>query len=153
VGSLIMPQPLRQWVPTDFSNEVLTNRPDLAVGIARVSAAWTYLETEIGLLVAIALDTEARVGVAMYLALTGSAAQDRVLAAMVQLKLTEPMQVEFLDFLSEIRTRASERNNIVHALWGVSDKLPDALINCPPDNLIRDVTNEYVLNLALNVPS
>jgi hypothetical protein len=135
-----MPQPIRRQLslPLKFEKEALEQRPSLARYIAQVSAAWTDLECSVGLLLAIILDTEAKTGVHMYLALSGSAAQVHVLTGAAEAKLSQALQDELSELLKEQRNRAAERNRIVHALWATAPEYPDGIINCPPDNFVRD---------------
>ena len=139
-----MPQPLKRWLPEiDFTTAALAQRPDLAVRIAQVSAAWAEIQVSLGHLLAIILHTEAGTGVSMYLALTGSAAQEHVLSAAAETKLPKGFKSEFATLLKMVRARSKERNDIVHGLWSVHPKKADALINCPPDNLVRDTVNAF----------
>lgn len=143
-----MPQPLRRWIPMVFEPEALDHRPKLAIQIAQVSAAWAGVEVSMGLLLAIILDTEARTGVAMYLALTGTAAQRNVLMAAADARLTDELNDSFSSLIDELRNRSGERNRIVHAQWAAPSEYQDALINCSPDNTVRDVAEAYGLFLA-----
>jgi hypothetical protein len=150
-----MPQPIRRQLslPLKFEKEALEQRPSLARYIAQVSAAWTDLECSVGLLLAIILDTEAKTGVHMYLALSGSAAQVHVLTGAAEAKLSQALQDELSELLKEQRNRAAERNRIVHALWATAPEYPDGIINCPPDNFVRDITNLYTLARLHIIPA
>jgi hypothetical protein len=139
-----MPQPLRKWLPgVEFTEEALAQRPNIAAKIAQVAAAWSSVEVDVGLLLAILLDTEALTGVSMYLALSGSAAQDRVLLAAAEARLPDDMQHIMSNMLRDIRARGKERNRVVHALWSVHPTDEKKLINCPPDNIVRSVAKAY----------
>jgi hypothetical protein len=145
-----MPQPLRKWVPSlDFSPATVEQRPDLATCIARVSTQWVQIETALGLLLAVTLDTNARSGVAMYLSLVSSQAQEAAMLAALEARTSTEIQAEFAGMLKDIRARSRERNKVVHALWGVTPEYPDALINCPPSNLVRDVASAMELYYLL----
>ncbi|UVK37634.1 hypothetical protein LHFGNBLO_004699 [Mesorhizobium sp. AR10] len=132
-----MPQPLRRW-PDDLAWTANAGalRPKLAPWIVRVSAEWAKVQIHLGLVLAATLDAEAHAGVHMYLALTGSAAQEAALSAAVNTQLPEAYQSAFVDILRKYRACARQRNRIVHCLWGVSLKYPNGLINCPPENII-----------------
>lgn len=134
-----MPQPLKKF-PKDlkFSPDALTGRPLLAVRIARVSAAWTDVEIELSLLLASALDANANAGMAMYLSLIGTGAQESAFKAALKHALPLKMAQEVSNILTEIRTRAGERNRIVHCIWGITDDFKDGIIHCWPVDLVRD---------------
>lgn len=138
-----MPQPLLKW-PNDlrFGDLVPRVRPQLSTEIARVCAAWTIVEIEIGFMLAAILDTQARPGVAMYLALSGTAAQNATLLAAAEISLSPELQAELGELLKQMRKRAKERAAVVHALWGASAEYPDALINCPPQMFVMDIIDK-----------
>jgi hypothetical protein len=139
-----MPQPLKQWTDDiQFTKGALTARPAFAMLIANVAAAWSEIEVDMGLALAIILNTEARTGVAMYLALSGSAAQDRSLDAAVQTLLPAELQAEFSQLLAEMRRRGKERNRVIHALWSEYPNDAAKIINCSPDNIVRDVAKSF----------
>jgi hypothetical protein len=144
-----MPQPLRQWF-TDitFGANALAERPNLALGIASVASAWTEIEVTLGILLSTMLHTEIRIGISMYLALKGSAAQDAVLSAAADAKLPIDLKREFAPLLRMIRKRAKERNDVVHGLWGVSPQLLDVLIHCPAGHFIRDLAQAYARHIS-----
>jgi hypothetical protein len=122
----------------------LDKRPKLAAGIGRVTAAWSEIDVEFGILLAILLGTQARIGVAMYLSLAGSPAQrSTLLAAAEASALPEDMLLKIEALSEEMRTRVKERNNVVHAVWSIYPGHRDRIINCPPENLVRDVANTY----------
>ena len=105
-----MPQPLTKWLPEiDFDTDALTLRPELAIYIAQVSAAWTEIQVSLGFQLAIMLHAEARTGVSMYLALTGSAAQGSVLEAAAEATLPENLKGEFADLLIKGRHLALQQ--------------------------------------------
>jgi hypothetical protein len=139
-----MPQPLRRWIDgIEFHEKFLAQRPELATMIARIAAAWSMVEVDIGFLLAEVLDTDARTGVSMYLALTGSAAQDRAFSAAVEACLPQEMHLEFSTLLKDMRSRGKERNNVLHALWSIHPNDEKKLINCPPANIVRTVSRAY----------
>jgi hypothetical protein len=130
----------------EFRVDALTKRPDLAIKIAQVSATWTEIEVSMGILLALIFQSSARIGVAMYLSLTGTAAQRSVLLAVAQESVPAELRDEFVDLLDEVRKRSGERNRIVHAMWGAHPSDAAALVNCRPDNMVRDVTNAFDLS-------
>lgn len=143
-----MPQPLRRYYPMVFRSSAVIERPALGASIAQIAAAWTEIEVEIGLLLAIILDSQAKTGVHMYLALTGSAAQAKVLKAAGESRLPADLQPEFFSLLESVRNRAAERNKVIHAIWAACPHYPDDLIHCSPDHIVRDLTDGFTVYLA-----
>jgi hypothetical protein len=146
-----MPQLLKPSTPMEFRADSVRERPELAVYIAEVAAAWVEVEVSLGLLLAVILNTEARTGVSIFLALTGSAAQEAALSAAAEARLPTELSSEFASLRSEYRTRAGERNRVVHGFWGVSPKFPDALIYCPPEHFVRDIAHAYSVVQATGI--
>lgn len=141
-----MPQPLKRWIDgIQFSSEAISKRPLIASGIAKVAAAWSQVDVELGILLAIILRTEASTGIAMYLALSGSPAQRSTISAAAE---HAQLPLELLDrlgtVLNSVRTRGRERNNVVHALWSVHPEKEHLLINCPPENIVRAIADSAI---------
>jgi hypothetical protein len=67
------------------------------------------------------------------------------LEAAAEARLSRDLRSEFATLLTSLRKRGRERNKVVHGLWGVSPQMPDVLINCPPENFIRDIKNTYIM--------
>jgi hypothetical protein len=112
-----MPHPLKRWTPTiHFTPNAVELRPNLAIAIARISADWAQVEWEIGKLLATILDTESRTGVAMYLALMGSAAQEAAISAAANKMLSSERQDDLVALFSDVRARSRERNRVIHCL-------------------------------------
>jgi hypothetical protein len=101
-----------------FNHKALVERPQLATQIAVIAAIWTRIENGWGVVLAEMLDTEARVGVTMYLALSGSAAQRAVLQAVAEDRLPDELKANFAELLKIQKGPATERNTIVHGQWG-----------------------------------
>ena len=135
-----MPQPLKKWdAKIRFDPESLAQRPKLAIKIAQVAAAWTNLEVHIGFLLADIMQSKADVGVTMYLALSGSAAQEAVFTAVAEKYVPGKHMEKLAALLKTIRKRAKERNAIIHATWSLHPDDEAALINCPPQSVILEM--------------
>lgn len=140
-SNFVMPQPLRSWPKSgiEFSRGVVAKRPDLAIAIARIVAEWSKVEVALGNLLGIMLGTEAPIGAAMYLALTGSGAQYSALSAVADARLpTADLKRKFGVLIGDIRKKSKARNEVVHCMWLVCDEFPDALIHCPQENHVED---------------
>jgi len=116
-----MPQPYRGKETPVFGPEALLERPDLAAYIAAVSTSWETVEEAWGIILAIALHADARIGVELYYSLTGSSAQATVLKRAVEISAEGDQQVtEAFEKLVRLdKPRAKERNRIVHGRWGI----------------------------------
>lgn len=123
-----MPQPLRRAKTVQFGADHVSQRPQLAIAITRIVVLWSIVETNLGRILAEILGADASIGVAMYNALVGNAGQEAVLRAVVAEKLSKDDADRFNDLLDEMRSRARERNRIVHGMWGIADTEPDKLI-------------------------
>jgi hypothetical protein len=133
-----MPQPLRKWDPrVHFDAACLEQRPKLAAKIAQIAAASTNLDVHIGFLLADIAGSKADVGITMYLALSGSAAQESVFIAVAEKYVPPKLMERLADIMKkQVRARARERNAIIHATWSLHPDDQDALINCPPQSAI-----------------
>ena len=145
-----MPQPLRTWLPNlSFKPSALAERPILAIKIAQISAAWADIEVCLGLVLAVLLNDSARVGVSMYQALAGSNAREDTMLAAAQATLPDQLTKEFILIQKAIRGRARERNPITHGIWSAHPDHTDALVNCPPESLIKDLVHSLSVFQAI----
>jgi len=125
-----MPQPLptKKDLSLTIGKLALESRPDLAIQIAHVAAAWGHLERQIELLVLVMLGTEARIGHAIYSALTGSGAQRATIDAIAKVTLSETEQEALTKIWSDFSARGKERNRVVHGIWAKCDEFPKHII-------------------------
>lgn len=124
-----MPQPYRGKEKVRFGYEAILERPALAAHIGAIATLWTVIEEGWGVILANILDADAKVGVAMYLSLTGSAAQAHTLRAVAEHALEdEALRAEFGDLLKGEKDAGRERNRVVHGRWGILPSREDVLI-------------------------
>jgi hypothetical protein len=85
-------QPLSQVKSTAslhfYPPDIMTVRPTLAVFIAECIAEWAQIESILGVILAVILETEAQTGLAMYMSLTSLSNQMTVVSAAAKAKLT-----------------------------------------------------------------
>jgi hypothetical protein len=74
------------------------------------------------------LGTDAPLGIAIYLNLRSEGPQHNVLKTPTTTRLPAERAGEIVRFVKKLPERGKARNDIVHGLWGVSDKHPDDLI-------------------------
>ena len=85
---------------------------------------WTQVENRWGVILAEMLESNASVGVTMFLSLTGSASQNAVLEAIANKRLRDPLLQTFTELHKALRQSAKQRNTVVHGWWGgVPDEL------------------------------
>lgn len=101
----------------------------MAAYIGAISTLWECNEEHWGIILADALHADARIGVELYLALTGSAAQNSVMIRAMELSVEDPsLRQEFAELLTENKKRAKERNAVVHGRWGILPTRAGALV-------------------------
>jgi hypothetical protein len=114
----LMPNPYRGKERPLFGPEQVATRPKLATHIAVIAAMWTQVENRWGVILAEMLESNASVGVTMFLSLTGATSQTAVLEAVANKRLREPLLTEFNELHVAFRKTAKQRNTIVHGWWG-----------------------------------
>jgi hypothetical protein len=130
------PQPLlsvRRDAAVNVEPITLRQYPDLARSISDVIATWSQVECNLGVLLARMLGAAARPSMAMYSALSSSAAQMAALQAAADVALSRERLELFGALLILVKRAATKRNKIAHWLWGTSVQVPNALILLNPD--------------------
>jgi hypothetical protein len=131
-----VPQPLSsvtsKHITMSISPDVLQDLPELAAGVGRVIAAFSYLEVLLGESLAKLLGAKAESGVAMYLSLTSTAGQFAILEAAAQTNLKGGRRDIFFALMALVRSVAKERNKIAHGLWAKWYRVTDKVLLIPP---------------------
>jgi len=109
---------------------------------------WAQIEAQFGTPLAIMLRAEARAGITLYLALTGTSAQREVFRAAARTYLHRHGQTTLDELLKEKNARAKERNPLVHGIWGTADSYPDALLLSDPARATQEMA-ELMYNLNM----
>lgn len=138
-----MPQPLtdrqREKARISWGFDSLQKRPDCALGVAKVASAWAFLEFELVAMFFSATgdwdigeDGEAEgtghpLAVAALGSLESTSAKLDVIAAGIE-SYVPSLSVDFEQLKIGIRQCAKERNKVVHAVWGTSEKYPRDVI-------------------------
>jgi hypothetical protein len=100
---------------------------------------WSMVEQRVAFFLVEMLGGSARPGVAMFQALSGTAAQHNVLKAVADIALDDVGRAKFQALLIDYKGRAKERAKVIHAVWGVSDDYPDALIRMDDAEPVRQM--------------
>jgi len=122
-----MPQPVKCKRAT-FSTRSVANRPELAARIGAIAGCWAWAEHTLGDIMIEILGTTATGPLAMYLALTANVARAEAMKAAAKERLPSHLYEAVLQTLKRMKTRAGERNAVVHGFWGTSDEYPDSLL-------------------------
>jgi len=105
--------------------------------LGSITVMWAEIEAMLGVVFADMLGTEARFGVAVFLALRSEAAQKDVLRAAAELKLPGESAAKLGLFLKRLRNSADARNRVAHGKWGYCLEHPDALVYMDPKDHLR----------------
>ena len=125
-----MPQPLRESIPVDITRDAMSLRPECAVRVATVTTRWTLVEVQLGLLLGCIADAPSESAVAMFLALTSTPAKRGALDAAAEATNNNQIRTILRDVMKDVKAVGKKRNDIVHGVWGVSEKYPSDLVLC-----------------------
>lgn len=146
-----MPQPYRQKPGSDiqWGSDAFGARPQAAIGVANVLNTWAHLEYSLAQLAGIiTADSHDRVQAGQFSGVVVGRSRTvplvmstidslsvrlDVTSIFVERRLSEDLIAEWGTLKVAIRKRGGERAKIAHALWGVVDGLPDAVIRMSSD--------------------
>jgi hypothetical protein len=126
-----MPQPLSRVRPKAyvlFDPKALTERPELAVLVARAIATWSEIEAQMGAILVRMLGAKAEPALAMFQALTSAPAQLAALDAAAETALPAQDKDLFDAVMVVVRSSAAQRHDLAHRQWGYSEEIKDALV-------------------------
>lgn len=153
-----MPQPIKDGTVLQYYFGVIKDRPDHAIGIALVASEWAALEEELILLFTYALmpvgpwadGTWSRAPGPAAVAFRAWEAMDSLrprldfISRVGRTRLPDDLLKEFTsEVAKEIRSRAGERNRVVHGRWNVSPEYPEDLILVSPDGNLRYTVKDF----------
>lgn len=112
----------------EVGSKALGQRPALQARIGDCILAWTFVEAEMALVLAILLQGESNASVAVFQTLRRSTSQRAALIAAAEASLS-PTDIELSSALLAFHASVeSERNALCHGCFGTSTKLPNDLI-------------------------
>ena len=129
-----MPQPLSKVRPSAdvvMAPNAVAENPYLALLIAFVVNSSAYLEIKLGECLAELIRTKPKLGVTIFSSLTSTTAQLSVLKSVVIHVLTGKDRDLLLAIIHLAGKAISQRNDVVHGLWGYSLEIDDALLLVP----------------------
>jgi hypothetical protein len=100
--------------------------------VGTILGMWAEVEFCLGRLLADFLGADARLGIAIFLALRAESAQREVLRVAAELKLPAEQARKLALFMGKLRDGSDERDKVAHGLWGFSQEYPDALLHQDP---------------------
>lgn len=117
-----------QTHPILFHPKALTERPSLAVLVARAIAGWSEIEGKMGTTLVNMLGADASPTLAMFSAINSASAQIDALNAVATLILNPEKKRVFDEVMKLSKRRSKHQHSLAHKIWGYSDALPDALL-------------------------
>jgi hypothetical protein len=103
-----------------FGPELLEDRPECAIIIARCIAVWSHIEVQLALLLASILKVNTKPALALYLAIQNSRIQNDALKAAAEAALSEHDYELFRAYMSIKSALEKTRNDFAHGIYGTS---------------------------------
>lgn len=148
-----MPRPIsRSSAALSYHFGIVKERPNHAIGIALVASEWANLEVQIITLFKRAMfpslpnETEAAyVASRAWDAMQALATRLDFIASVARAKMPSNLLEEFVKQIQpEIRSRARERNRVVHGHWKTCAEFPDDLIlDSSTEGLMRYAASDF----------
>ncbi len=126
-------------------------RPELAFHIAKIAAMWTLIENQQGVALALMLKSEG--ALAMFMALSSSAARNAALRAAAEEYLSPDNYSKFEQQMRDTTGPQRSRNDVVHSVWAASDEHPDTLLRTPAKDHMRWFAARVTAPMAYFGPS
>jgi hypothetical protein len=114
--------------PVMYGVEMVERLPQLASLVGRCAANWTMVESQMALTMGSLLGVENAASVAVFTSLRNSRAQREAIEAAAKVSLTVDLQDIFSALLNVHKSLDSQRNDVIHGVWGNSEAIPDAAI-------------------------
>lgn len=107
---------------------VLTNFPVLSAYLGRIAAHEAQIQVYSALVLGAMLGPSRTAGLTMYNALSGATQKRATLAAVAEVVLDKGDLRGFQNIEKKQASSREMRNNVVHGIWGSTDKHPDRLL-------------------------
>lgn len=125
-----------------FGPDQVTNRPELAIKIARIANAWAVLEASAGTCLGVLMRAEPKAAIAMLSKVQTATAKSQAIREVGKAVLAEADFVQLKELFRRFDALAKPRNDVMHGLWGTTPEWPEHLIRAP-----ADVTTNTILGL------
>jgi hypothetical protein len=106
----------------------LSERLELAALIGECIAVWSRVEAQLAILLSSIMKTETGIAAAVFLSIRNSRAQREALDAAAQVGLTRRELEMFSAIAIVYQSLDSQRTDLAHGIFAVSEDLPDALL-------------------------
>jgi hypothetical protein len=106
----------------------LAERPELAALIGECIAVWSQVETQLAILLSAIMKAETGITAAVFLSIRNSRAQREALTAAAQIGLKDRELEMFSAIAILYQSLDSQRTDLAHGLFAISEDLPDALL-------------------------
>ncbi len=122
--------------------------------VAHIISLWSAIEANLGVCLSRMLKTNARTGIAMYMALNSANARNSVLRAAAKSSLPQDKLIIFEAILRVISKSGAQRHKLAHWLWAFSPEIKDAVLLIDPEAMLNHSVNliEYVSSLPKDQP-
>lgn len=125
------PMPLSQIdesSPVLFHPKAISDRPELAILIARAIAGWAEIEARMAESIVNMLGANAEPTLAMFSAINSASAQLDAIKAVASSVLDVRKKRIFDSVMARAKISSRNRNHLAHRVWGLSESLPDAIL-------------------------
>jgi hypothetical protein len=106
----------------------LAERPELAALIGECIAFWSRVEAQLAIMLSAIMKAETGITAAVFLSIRNSRAQREALTAAAQVGLKDRELEMFSAIAIVYQSLDSQRTDLAHGLFALSDDLPDALL-------------------------
>lgn len=114
--------------PTSMGPDLIEAMPKLANLVGRIAINWSGIDLQLSLALGCMIGVENPAAVAVFLSLRNHRAQRDALASAGE-KSLEPKLKELLDAILFAHGQLdSQRNDVIHCIWGMAEKAPDGII-------------------------
>lgn len=140
--------------------KIILERPKLAALIGAIAAEWGDIDNLLADIfnfvslsrpIPIGAHSRSDLAHAIFDNLVAFPIRIEVIASVMKLRMTLEIQDEFFALAQQIRRKASERNDLIHARWHICDKYPDDLIQIENGEWIRYTENDLTDRLNRSV--
>lgn len=114
--------------PVEIGASVIEKNSRLAELIGRIAINWSGVEVQLSLALGSMLGVENPASVAVFLSLRNHRAQRDALRAAADRSLSGELTEIFLAILARHEELDTQRNRVVHGIWGAAQGPPDGLI-------------------------
>ena len=106
----------------------LGERPELAALIGECIAVWSQVEAQLAIMLSAIMKAETGITAAVFLSIRNSRAQREALTAAAQVELKDRELEMFSAIAILYQSLDSQRTDLAHGIFAVSEDLPDALL-------------------------